>query len=205
MPRSWQNPRWRRILLQATLWLILAASVGIAALVTRQRNQSQYVNLTNHATIDTLSLQLPARWISVVDPDSLGVTATERGDSNQQRRLIIRLQPAVFGLSAAQILAASGFSQETIIPDTSDEDLPSLSQTPEPIQIAGTSGILKKSLRAYPPPTPDADETIREELIAAAVLPNHHAIVIRLYCPPEDDQDNTTLLQRIAAAITLNK
>jgi hypothetical protein len=206
MARSWQNPRWRRILLQATLWLILAAAVGVAALVTRQRNQSQYVNLNNPVSIDSITVHLPNKWFAAIDPDSLGVIASERGNSDQQRRLMIRLQPATSGLSPAQFLAAAGFSLETIMPgNDSDEDIPSLSQEPQPIQIAGAPGILKRSLRSYPASTPDADETIREEIIACAILPTHQAILIRLYCPPEDDQDNTTLVQRIAAAITLSK
>src|SRR5271170_3082018 len=208
MPRSWQYPRWRRILVPTIMWLVLAGAVGLAALVARQRAISQHVDLSNRIAVDSVTAQLPAGWIVLADGDNLGVIAHEPGDSDQQRALTIRLYPVASGTSSADFLAHSGLFREPVIPpngDGSDEEIPALSQEPELIEVAGSTGILRKAVRSYPPATPDSDETRREELIAAAVLPTHQAIVLRLYCPPDTDQDNTALLRRIAAAISLSR
>src|SRR5437879_3323995 len=66
MARSWQYPRWRRILMQATMWLILAATVGLAALVTRQRTHTARTEMSQVRTVGDFTITLPTRW-KVVD------------------------------------------------------------------------------------------------------------------------------------------
>jgi hypothetical protein len=208
MPRSWQYPRLRRILVPTIMWLVLAGAVGIAALVSRQRTQSQHIDLSNRITIDAITIQLPNKWAIIPDGDNLGAIIRESGDSDQQRALMIRLYPVPPNLTSAEFLTRSGLFREPAPSPTDDEtqeDLPPLSQEPQPIEIAGSPGILRKALRSYPPTPADPEETQREELIAAAVLPNHQAIVLRLYCPPDTDEENTTLLHRLTAAISLTK
>jgi hypothetical protein len=202
MPRPWQYPRWRRVLLQAILWLVLAGAVGLAALVARQRVQSQQIYLSNRITINSLTLQLPAHWIISPDGDNQGVIAHEPQDSDQQRGLMIRFYPANSATSADQFLDLNGLSQESIVPpdDGTDGQIPPLPQGSEPIEIAGSQGVLRRILRSNPTMSQD-DVNIREELIAAAILPTHQAIVIRLYCPPDADEDNTALIRRLAASI----
>lgn len=201
MPRSWQYPRWRRILLQATLCLILAAAIGVAALVSRQRIQSQYVDLSRRITIDSLAISLPANWIVFSDVDNMGVAAREPEDSDQQRSLAIRVQPVSPGLTAAEFLIRSGISQEAIDPgDLSDPTLPPQRRAFEPIEIAGVQGILMKVLRSDPS-SPDSQEMAREELIAVAILPTHQGIVIRLSGAPDGDADNTALIRRFSRQI----
>ena len=200
MPRSWQYPRWRRILLQAVLWLVLAAAAGLAALVSRQRLQSEVINLSHPVPLTGLTAMLPANWIIVPDADNLGVIATEPQNSDQQRTLIIRLLPP-----SPPALAAFFLLQNGLTPDNPDGQIPPVQQESDPIPIANTTGILKKSLRAYTNPTSETDQNIREELVVGALLPKHQAIIIRLTCPPEEDTQNTTLIRRLAAAISMNK
>jgi hypothetical protein len=204
MPRSWQYPRWRRILLQATLWLVLAAAVGLAALVSRQRLQSQRIDLTHRVTLSTLTIMLPANWITVPDVDNLGLIANEPQDSDQQRSLTIRLLPATPAL-AMTLLLQNGLSTDAPDPLQLDSQSPPLEQDHNPVPVAGTTGILQKSLRAYTSPASETDQVIREELVVIALLPTHQALIIHLTCPPEEDAQNTTLIRRLAAAITINK
>ena len=196
MPLSWQYPRWRRFLLLAVLWLVLAAAAGLAALVSRQRLQSQRIDLTHRITLNSLTIMLPAKWIAVPDPDNLGVIANEPQDSDQQRSLIIRQLP-----SSPPALAAFFLLQNGLTPDTPDGQIPPIQPDRDPVPIAGTTGILKKSLRAFTNPTSETDQIIREELVVGALLPKHQALIIRLTCPPETDAENTTLIRQIAAAI----
>ena len=60
MARPWQYTRGRFILMQAVMWLILAATVGLAALVVRKR--SHPVELTQPVTLGRISLLLPKGW-----------------------------------------------------------------------------------------------------------------------------------------------
>src|SRR5688572_20217633 len=75
MARRFSNPKIREILMQATLVLVFAAAVGLAALVTRQVRRSMRVELGEAKTVGRLVVAMPARW----QARAAGV-ALERGD-----------------------------------------------------------------------------------------------------------------------------
>ena len=67
MARSWQYPRWRRTGVQVVLWLVLAATLGVAALVVRHKRLVGWVELTPVRTVDlpggvVVGVRLPKGW-----------------------------------------------------------------------------------------------------------------------------------------------
>ena len=75
MARNWQYPRWRRLLMQSAMWVILGGSVGLAALLDRHQHELSQVPLAA-ARCGSVSLQLPAKWI-IEYSDSGMLTASE--------------------------------------------------------------------------------------------------------------------------------
>ncbi len=72
MARSWQYPRWRRVVAQAVLWAVFAATVGMAGLVVRQRRLAGSVELTNPYQVDLpagvrVTARLPKGWLVTHD------------------------------------------------------------------------------------------------------------------------------------------
>src|SRR5688572_29586169 len=63
MPKSWQYPRWRRVAMQAVMWVILGATVALAALVSHEVRRSRLVQLADERTLDdNLAVRLPKGW-----------------------------------------------------------------------------------------------------------------------------------------------
>ena len=65
MAKSWQYPRWRRVAMQGTMWLILAATVGLAALVNRHQRHALVPALDTKSPItlgNSVKVFLPANW-----------------------------------------------------------------------------------------------------------------------------------------------
>jgi hypothetical protein len=67
MARSWQYARWRRIVVQVVLWVVFAATLGVAALVVRHKRLVGWVELTAVRTVDlpggvVVGVRLPKGW-----------------------------------------------------------------------------------------------------------------------------------------------
>src|SRR5687768_11936341 len=88
MARSWQYPRWRRYVMQATMWLILGATLGLAAFVNHERRRSLRVELGAPATYGPITVRLPRAWDVIApresDPRVL-VSATEPAQTPARR------------------------------------------------------------------------------------------------------------------------
>jgi hypothetical protein len=76
MAKSWQYSRWRRVAMQVTLALVLAATVGLAALVTRGRSAELRVELGTPIEVGSLKMRLPAGWSVTMSP--VTVTASDQ-------------------------------------------------------------------------------------------------------------------------------
>src|SRR5688572_2445934 len=62
MARSWQYSRSRRTLMQVIMWLVLAATVGGASLLARQRMQARMVQPEKVVRLLAVEVRLPAGW-----------------------------------------------------------------------------------------------------------------------------------------------
>jgi hypothetical protein len=61
MARPWEYPRWRRWVMQLVMWLILGATVGLAELITYQRNHMP-IELGPPVQLGQVDVRLPAGW-----------------------------------------------------------------------------------------------------------------------------------------------
>src|SRR5688500_10159753 len=62
MAKSSHYSRWKRVAMQASMWTVLAASVGLAALVSRQRTKELTVRLGEPQRVGRVMVRLPEGW-----------------------------------------------------------------------------------------------------------------------------------------------
>jgi len=195
------------MLMQVTLVLILAGTVGLAELVTRQRNHSGIPELNQVQKIDRVLIKLPAGWdVSQVDPAVL--IAQEPGADGQGRILMVRMLQVGNVRSPAEFLRRSGLLNQPLVIHSDGQDEPddsvAMDITPvkmQPITMAGQQGVMTSVLRADKS-LPGMLSTIHSELIAATVLPSKTAIVIQLeLTEPLVDPNDERLVRQVAAAL----
>jgi hypothetical protein len=93
MARNWQYPRWRRLLMQSAMWVILGGTVGLAALLDRHQQQQTQILLAAPLQCGDIRLQLPAGWET--ESSRLGmVTAREPSADPFHRELEVTVAPA---------------------------------------------------------------------------------------------------------------
>jgi hypothetical protein len=88
MPRPTEIPKWRRIAMQAIMWVVLAATVGLAAVVNRELRKTHGGELGDPITIaQDVTLRLPHHWVEA-DSDDDSITVREPGANAQMGRTI---------------------------------------------------------------------------------------------------------------------
>jgi hypothetical protein len=139
--------------MQAVLCVILAASVGLAAFVTKERHRS-HTRLAGARYVDGVGVKLPDGWILArTDQGSVLFVAVEPDTTDKKgRRLIIEKQRVDPGLSSEEYLQTSGLLRN-VVRVTDDPT----STTADPISIAGMPGVMlavKKPVGGFPFFTP---------------------------------------------------
>src|SRR6266699_1549415 len=93
MAKSWQYSPWRRQALQAVMGLILLATVGMAALVTRQKQ---------------LAIRVPAGWAVSRPQSATGnfdkIQALERPGDEKGRSIIVTREQLPMVISSLEYL-----------------------------------------------------------------------------------------------------
>jgi hypothetical protein len=62
MARTWYFPRWRHLLMQTVMWLVLGASMVAAALLDHHLRRAQIIDFSPTVADGSLSFRLPAAW-----------------------------------------------------------------------------------------------------------------------------------------------
>ena len=60
--RAWYFPRWRHLLMQMVMWLVLGTSMVLAAMLDYHLRQGQIIDFSPTVTDGSLSFRLPATW-----------------------------------------------------------------------------------------------------------------------------------------------
>src|SRR2546421_5122303 len=87
MARPQTYPPSRRFMMQGIMWIILGATVGLAALVSHHRRSAFEVKLAPPITYRAVTVQLPKGWKITKNPDELTstlITASESADSTDE-------------------------------------------------------------------------------------------------------------------------
>src|ERR1700677_2816281 len=62
MPRDPYFPRWRHLLMQVVMWLILGGTLALAALLDRHLRLGQIINFSAPITEGPITFSLPDGW-----------------------------------------------------------------------------------------------------------------------------------------------
>jgi len=159
MAKTWQYSRWRRVVMQVTLGVILAATVGLAALVTRQRSREARIELSATPTrVGVLEARFPKGWETHHEffrrTSRHTVEATDPDPTNQ-RRLAVVQESLESGTTPAQFVARYA----RLKPDDEFERFDFLGQRGEGVEVFG--GRQDETGAIYPV----------TQLFAATILP----------------------------------
>jgi hypothetical protein len=197
MARRALDPKMRSIVLQSLLVGVFAASVGLAAVVTRWVRMSLRVELGEAKTVGRLVVRLPAQWLSstsTVDRGE-GVEAEEPPSEQQAgRRLKILRQRADGLIPPLEHLTRSGLVKTEVLKSLADgRDGFGLTNLP----VAGWPGQM---LTAVSSPRPGV---MHKDVVACATLPGGQAVIVRLEGLGPVDAADRELVRQMCETVSL--
>jgi hypothetical protein len=191
MARNWQYPRWRRLLMQSAMWVILGGTVGLAALLDRHQHLAMITALGSPVQCGDAQLRLPEHWLREYAGTGM-VTATESTVYPPNRSLEVTVWPPAEPGLVNQLLHKQSQNTPQSAAFGSDEKQPgSLFSWERPIvDQSGESGFLGV-------------------VIATTTYRNGPQVTIRLeHAAPNDQamdfQDDIDLVRRIAATVRVS-
>ncbi len=183
----------RRWIMQATLLVILAGSLGLAMLVSRHK---MAVKLTAPRFAGNVGARLPAGWTLVEENrPPVRFRAREPEVRRGRRSIIIRSTQEKPGTTAAAYLRDGSLQAGTL------EELDA--EQARPVTVAQTPGLLIRRKRAVEvdPDLPPIEVSV---WLAAAVLPSGQTVSVELDCPIEVDAEaDRTLLVNTAEGLSV--
>jgi hypothetical protein len=199
------------MLMQLTLGLILAGTVGLAELVTRQRDRVSRPELQQIAMVNQVQVKLPAGWVIVHDADDPNIlVARESSDEGHGRTLKVRLKHTRRVQSAEEYLQSSGLLRGTVVIGEDGEPIdPTEVEGPQApmrtITMAGRPGVMARVLRPQQS-MPGMPAILRSQFIAVTILPPRTAIILQLdSAEPDTDGLDADLIQRVAAGMDVEE
>src|SRR5436305_844977 len=94
MANPWQYSRGRRIATQVVMWVILAAAIGLAALVSAHRRTALQVALGPAQTVKHVTIALPKDWEVTPNRNDMAPTVlTARAGDDDSLRMVVTLDP----------------------------------------------------------------------------------------------------------------
>jgi hypothetical protein len=199
MPRT-EYPKSRRLLMQAVLFIIFGASVGMAQYVIHQRRVSGNTHLAAMRYVGQVGVQLPRGWMLVRENQgSILWMATEPDTTERKgRRITIRQQKLQTLVSSEEFLQNSRLLDGTERIIRTDP----ASNVAAPITIAGDSGVMLTVIKPVGGFLGFGQTEAEKVLFAASVRPSGLALSLELECPEDTDpQDDEMTLTEIAAGI----
>ena len=188
--------------MQMTMWAILGATVGLAALVSHEKRRMLRVELGPAMVENDLSVRLPAGWqpsASTGQGSLVVVEAKEPAEQSGRVLTIFRQRTAVL-LSPLEYLLQSGLLPPAYL-------APRLSAagklvSPDPAQVAEAPGILLGYSRRVR--RPDGYLELKE-LYACAVLPSRQAVIVRLEGVGRPAPADEQLVRQVAESIRIER
>ncbi len=187
------SPR-QRLMLQVAMWLVLGATVGLAAMVTRYRTASSDVDLTEPATIGRFRVRLPANWTIFKPTDPRSVLAFKAVEKKRSKGVAPR-EAWIFYQKLPKYIPADEFlSQQRVIGfDDTDAEV-------RTITIAGYQG-----LRFDGPYLPRIGPLVlgspRTVTTLVVVLPEGSALAIKYLCDIKPTKQDEALIQQLVHRI----
>ena len=194
--------RYRPLLMQGALCLVLAASLGVAALVSRRQIRTHRVSLGNTSTtLDGLTVKRPDDWTLVREDD--GLLLQEAGKSiAAPRKLKIRYARSSIFMSPLEYLVRSGELQAHEAGALMDATTGPRAVV-KPITIAGWPGILLSQTRVMS--GVDARQQMMwKRTLACAVMAGGDVLLLRLEGEGEASITDEDLVRGVGESLKVN-
>ena len=207
MPRPPTDSPARRVLMQSIMWIILGATVGLAALVSYQRGSSGETRLVDPITYRGATVPLPKGWTITKTADELSpvlLTATEpkrdnNGDEDSGGRILRIVREPLASYRAPIEYALSRFHYR--------ETDPKVIEGKNYMAIGGSPGELLYQNREVAPKSlqeaMSGEGRLVKTICAATVAPSGRGVAIELEGDGIVDPRDIDLVKRIAAALKL--
>jgi hypothetical protein len=190
MARNWQYPRWRRLLMQSAMWVILGATVGLAALLDRQKHIDNRPALAAPLQCGAIRLQVPLHWMIEFSAPGM-VTATESGVYPPLHLLQVTVAPP----------AEQGLVDQLLRKENPTDP-------PQPVKFGVPASLMGTLYTWQEPIEEDGEAHAFGRVIATTVLPNGPEVTLRMEHLARDTQaldldDDVDLVRRIAATVQI--
>jgi hypothetical protein len=197
MARSWEYSPLRRVAMQLAMWTILALTLGLASIISRQKQEAFSVVLSKPTPFGDLMVRLPVGWHFVESRSEDGLVLRGREPVNGNQRPV-----RAIGITQEQqnnpSLDAEGYLSNNVLDATART---------QPIKFVGLKcdGVIADIERQDEGNAPQ--EAIAPGLYACAVLPltgnASLAVVVSLQDIPPLTPGDRNALRQIVEAITL--
>lgn len=182
------------------MWVLLGATVGLAAFVNHERRRSMRVELGLATSHGWLTVRLPVTWqqSAATDPDPRVIArAVEPDPQDLGRTVTITRQYVAKPISPLEFLLSSnnqilGLDLLRAQHARGGEDLV------EPITVGGHAGVLMRGVRGA---GRERDDLPYKEIYAATIVPSGHAIVVKLEGDRPAELSDVEIVKQLAGAI----
>jgi len=191
--------------MEASLWLALAAALGVAAFVQRHGPRQTGVDLAPRQQLGDFQVRAPAGWVG---RHSTGGVVLEEppGRSGAGRRLEIRCARATRFVSPLEYLVRSGDLRARDASVLTSQHAPGERRVPaaKKVTIAAYPGVSVSQthvLRTINPP----HAQLSKQTLACTILPDGRAVVLQLLGEGMADAADEDLVHRVGESLVLNE
>lgn len=177
--------------MQITLWVVLCATVGLAALVDHFRDGAAAFKLGPEEVFGPISMRLPVGWSITSEGEGVLLVQAEEGENGKARILAVLYQPVRGEMSALEFIIRSGLAP------------PAAARVAHPIQISGRQGVMVSLVRQVR--GPDGEAIGERDLIAVAMVQTHYALILHLSSAGNSLSEDEYVVSEIAATIKLHE
>jgi hypothetical protein len=176
--------------MQGTLWVVLCATVGLAALVDHYRSTATALKLGPLEDFGPVSLRLPLGWAITAQDEPVLVVQAEEGGDGRARILSVLRQPVRGEMSPLEFIIRSGLAP------------PAAARVNQPILIAGQTGAMvgvARQIRA-----PGGAAVAERDIVAVAMVRPNLALIVHLSSTGNTLGEDEQLMRDVAATIRIN-
>jgi len=204
MPPAREYTPARRKMMQGVLWIVLAGSVGLAAVVDHQLLGSRRASLGPELIVGALHIRLPVNWIAsrlrsnLVDPLVLEMAEPDNAASAGGARIIrVYSQLLRRPMSPDQYLDNSG-----LLDDVSRSADFRVEQT----TLAGRQAVLVVAPLEMPD-NPDGNnpEGMQAEIVLCGILNVRHAVTLKLLKDGPITAADRVLMNSVASTVRIER
>ncbi|MDQ3441232.1 MAG: hypothetical protein M3478_12870 [Planctomycetota bacterium] len=190
--------------MQATMWLVLGAAVGLAALVNHERRRSMRVELGSPASHGWLVVRLPKTWqqsASAEREDRIVARAIEPDEQGLGRTVTITRDRVTRPISPLEFLLTSN-AQMLGLDLLLAQDPQGGKDLIESITVGGQPGILVRGVRT--PGRHGSGALPHKEIYGVTIVPSGHAIVVKLEGDRPAELSDVEIVKQLAGAIEIS-